>query len=338
MISQTPNVPVFVRQFWELILMHLLLVIPEFCKDLKHKREFMYDNEINVWYEIKLNFTHRYFPTVACRCLALLTRPERTSSNLGFRCALSRWFDLSVWNCSVTIICAANIHIKLWPIVMRAHGEVTTAVAEQLSITDSRFLYIPVYVVWVVFLVLGFFWVFLISFGFLFHVGCLVGFLGGEGLHVRVCVGFLVCFFLKKGDRKYLFPKAGVNICLLAAFIHHGSETPSNCLQLFFCHLGLAFDEVDEQSGNKATRQLMGFPFYKTPITPGTAPLWGVFCHAQTSLCLLSLCLFVTPNAQSNTTICLFCVNSGTGGETLGVVLSTSQDLHWQWAYVKLVS
>lgn len=43
--------------------------------------------------EMKFNSTHGYLSTVACRCLALLTRPERTSSNLGWRCALSRWFD-----------------------------------------------------------------------------------------------------------------------------------------------------------------------------------------------------------------------------------------------------
>lgn len=157
---------------------------------------------------LKLNLTHGYFSTVACRYLALLTKPGRTSSNLGFRCALSRWFDLSIWNWSVTIISAAKIHIKLWPIIIRAHGQVTTGVCR---ITFYHSFQVPVYVVWVVFVVLGF---------FVFLKFVLWG--------VFVCA-FCIVLFCFKGDRKYLFPKARVNICLLAALVQHGIETPSDC-------------------------------------------------------------------------------------------------------------
>lgn len=97
--------------------------------------------------------------------------------------------------------------------ILRAHGQVTIAVCRTTFVVHG----------------------FLVSF------------------HFPVYVFWYLGFFFLKGDRKYLFPKACLNIRLLAALVYHGSETISNCLYLFICHLGLAFNEVDKQSENKAT-------------------------------------------------------------------------------------
>lgn len=99
--------------------------------------------------------------------------------------------------------------------IVRAHGQVTIAVCRTTFVMRG----------------------FLVSFQFPVYVFCFV----------------CLWWFSFKGNRKYLFPEARVNIGLLAALVYHGSETISNCLYLFFCHLGLAFNEVDKQSENKAT-------------------------------------------------------------------------------------